>query len=152
MAQYSSVPYVCVPKQCLCAHSQYFTLTHILYQHCVNCICMYFTAHNMLTLYLQMATATLVVYVIDCMHLYLLQVLLRLNVLPVLLCMTLGTPYAAYTLPVLLSLAFLFTVSFMASWPLMTPASLQGECGTICGVGCETMLCVAISDVKSPLL
>lgn len=55
------------------------------------------------------------------------QVLLRLNTLPVLLSLTLGTSYGAYCLPVLLTLGFLFTAAFMASWPQMTPASMQGQ-------------------------
>jgi hypothetical protein len=53
-------------------------------------------------------------------------VVFRLNILPVLLSLTLGRSYGAYNLPVLLTLGFLFTSAFMASWPQMTPLSMQG--------------------------
>jgi hypothetical protein len=56
-------------------------------------------------------------------------VLFRVNLLPVLLSLTLGVSYGVYILPILLSLGFLFTSAFMASWPQMTPASLQGMSG-----------------------
>ena len=51
------------------------------------------------------------------------QVLFRLNLLSVLVSLTLGRSYGAYSLPLLLTLGFMFTTVFMASWPKMTPAS-----------------------------
>jgi hypothetical protein len=62
------------------------------------------------------------------------QVVFRLNILPVLLSLTLGRSYGAYNLPVLLTLGFLFTSAFMASWPQMTPLSMQGQSGSVCHI------------------
>ena len=55
-----------------------------------------------------------------------LQVLLRQNMYPMLVCFVLGTSYGGYCLPLLLSVGFLFTSAFMASWPQITLSSMQG--------------------------
>lgn len=53
--------------------------------------------------------------------------LFQINILPLCSCLTLGSPYGAYYLVVLLSASFLFVVAFTASWPSVSTGWLRGK-------------------------
>lgn len=54
------------------------------------------------------------------------QALISLNFIPVSVCVALGTPYGAYYLAPLLSLSYLFTLTFVVAWPALPPRPTSG--------------------------